>query len=588
MILRDYQQAAIDCTFNWISVNPGNPVIVIPTGGGKSLIMAQMARDVVEKWGGRVGIVAHTQELVEQNYAKLKQLWPEAPAGIYAAGLKRKDRFEKIICIQIQSAANKTHELGKFDLLLVDEGHRVPLKDEGMYRRFFEGCKRFSPNLRPVCCTATAYRLEGKAIPICGPDYIFNAIAYEIGVAELIDRGFLSRLISKRGASSIDASKVKKSGGDYVERELAKLVDVPEIVKEACAEIIALSPGRKAIIVFCVTIEHAEHVRDALRAMGETAEMLHGKTPKAERKDIIARHQRGEYRIIVNVNVLSEGYDAPHIDCVAMLRATMSPGLYAQQVGRGLRMSPGKSDCLVLDFANNITTHGPLDQIKVSKGKNGKPGEVQTGLVKACHQCDVLVPLSVSTCPECGYEFPPVTRDVTHLTSPTGAAILSADVAPDWQTVRAVEYSEHVGASGIPTMKVTYVYGLHQTVREFICLEHQGFAYTIALAWWRKRAIRADIKAPTLIAEAVEKANAGELKTPLRILLRTGQKYPEIIDYEFEPSALNSPQGNGNDVRPAASDRPTQASTNDHTLRGMHALLARIKPVQQTPSASAD
>ncbi len=126
--------------------------------------MAAIAQEAVQQWGGRVGVIAHVQELVEQNSAKLRALWPDAPVGIYAAGLRRRDRFDKILYMQIQSVAKRAHELGRFDLLLVDEAHRIPLKSEGLYTQFIDDCRRFNPNLRVVSPTATPYRLQGQAV----------------------------------------------------------------------------------------------------------------------------------------------------------------------------------------------------------------------------------------------------------------------------------------------------------------------------------------------------------------------------------------------------------------------------------------
>lgn len=579
MQLRDYQQAAIDCAFNWMRVHQGNPAIVIPTAGGKSPTMASMARTIVEQWGGRVGIIAHTEELVGQNFAKLRQIWPDAPAGVYAAGLRRKDRFDKILSMQMQSCYKRMHEFGKFDMLLIDEAHRIPLESDGMYRQLINGARKFNPDVRVCGYTATPYRLQGRAVPVCGPDYILNDVCYEVGVAELIERGFLSRLVSKRGLASVDASEAKKRGGEYIESELAKITDKPDIVDAACREIIALAENRKAIIVFCCTIEHAEHVRDKMRELGETAEMLHGKTPKAERKDIINRHQRGEFRVIANVNVLSEGYDAPHIDCVAMLRATLSPGLYYQQVGRGLRLSPGKADCLVLDFAGNITAHGPLDEIKVSRPRNGKAAEVRTGLVRTCLHCQTHVPITALVCPECGYNFPPAAREVNHLTSPTGAAILAAQRVPVWRDVEDVSYMPHVGASGIEIMKVTYYMQMGMySVRDWVGFEHQGYAQNKARSWWQARAKPGCEHVPATVAQAVERASAGEIKIPTRLLIDDAGKYPEIKDYDY--STIADRVASDAIAVPAGPAEPSpDKNSNDNALRGMHALLRRIKGV---------
>src|SRR5690606_12186207 len=143
----------------------------------KSPLMAAIARDAYRNWGGRVGIIGHTQELVAQNFDKFRKVAPDLPAGIYSARLNRRDPVDPILFLQIQSVADRADELGDFDLLLVDKDHRIPLAGEGRYRKFIEACRKRRPHLRVVILTATPYRLQGRAVPICGPTYIANEIA---------------------------------------------------------------------------------------------------------------------------------------------------------------------------------------------------------------------------------------------------------------------------------------------------------------------------------------------------------------------------------------------------------------------------
>ena len=208
-----------------------------------------------------------------------------AERQIVAVTLRRRDRFDKILFCQIQSVAKRAHELGKFDLLLIDEAHRIPLKSEGMYRQFIDACRAFNPALRVVGLTATPYRLQGQAVPVCGAEHILTEIAYEARITDLIADGYLSRLVSKAGECP-DLSGVAKRGGEYIDESLAAAM-MP-LVPRTVADLLARAQGRKAGIVFCVDVKHAEAVLAELQAHGEHAALVHGGTPKGERADLIA------------------------------------------------------------------------------------------------------------------------------------------------------------------------------------------------------------------------------------------------------------------------------------------------------------
>lgn len=565
MILRPYQRAAIDCTWQWMRQHDGNPAIVLPTGGGKSPVMGALAKEACQQWQARVAILAHTKELVRQNAEKLAQVWPEADLGIYSASLKRRDRFNQVLSCQIQSVAKRAGQLGRFNLILIDEAHRIPLKGEGMYLRFIAECRRFNPDLRVIGLTATPYRLQGAAVPVCGPDYILNEISYEARIGDLINDGYLSALVSKGGRARADLSGVHIRGGEYIESELARAVDKQELINAAADEVGDLAADRRALIVFCVSVEHAEHVQAALIERGITTGLVHGGTPAAERDAIIGEYQAGKLRALCNVNVLSEGFDAPHVDCVVMLRPTKSPGLYYQQVGRGLRLHPDKTDCLVLDFAGNAIEHGPVDEIRVSRPRERKPAEVQTGVSKECPKCLCLVPAATRRCPDCEHEWPE--REIRHLMSATGAPILGAHVAPVTHAVDRVSYDEHLAKSGVLTLLVVYRCGL-LSFREWICFEHEGFARRKAESWWAYRSREA---CPATVADVL--AVAGVLRVPSAVCVKESGKYPEIVGYEF----ANEPERESASVeRLAGFGDQTGSNAGHHPLPPMRALQERI------------
>lgn len=534
MTLRPYQRAAVDAAWNYLRAQPGNPCLVLPTGAGKTHVMAAMIQEALTQWPGtRICVLAHVRELVQQNADKLAKHWPGAPLGIYSAGLNRRDRFEPVIFASIQSVAKRAHQLGRFDMLLIDEAHRIPLRAEGQYREFIDGCRRFNPQLRVCGLTATPYRLGGG--PVCGPDYILNEVCFDAGVGDLIRDGFLCRLVSKAGVARADLSGVHVRQGEYVKGELERAVNARPIVNAACDEIVSLCADRQAWLVFCAGVDHAATVMNCLTARGVRCAVVLGDTPSAERYASIAAFQRGELRALVNVNVLSEGFDATHVDAVILLRPTKSAALYYQQCGRGLRLHPGKQDCLVLDFAGNIVEHGPIDAIRPPK----RPGEKvkSDAPVRECPECHSFVPVQARECPKCGYQWPLVDLGPRHDAHASDAAILSGDAKPIRHEVRRVTYGAHVGKSGITTLQVTYWCGL-RIFREWVCLEHNGFARSKAASWWMQRRPSATFGAarmPNTVDEALDDVDA--LDTPSAVLVREAGKYPEVVGYEWAADA---------------------------------------------------
>ena len=572
--LRPYQRAAIDCLYNHMRMHDDNPAVVVPTGGGKTVVMAELIRDALTRWPGtRIAVVAHVKELVEQNADKLQRYWPEARIGIYAASLKRRDRFEPVIFASIQSVYNRAMQLGRFDLVLVDEAHRIPIRGEGMYRQFIADCQRANPDLRVIGLTATPYRLDTG--PVTGPDYILNSIAYEASVKDLIEQGYLCKLVSKGGAARADLSSVHVRGGEYVASELEAAVNRTELVESAVDEMLAYCQDRRAWIVFCASVAHAATVKDFLTVRGISAAVVEGNTPLPEREATIARFQRGELRALVNVNVLSEGFDAPHVDAVILLRPTKSPGLYYQQVGRGLRLHPSKQDCLVLDFAGNILEHGPIDAIRVEKPKKrGDKAKVVTAPTKQCPACAELILASLIRCPECEFEFPRVLAK--HDRTASDAPILSNEqrqALTNTFRVNAVRYALHEKPGGIPSLRVEYQSGL-RTFKEWICLEHGGPIRARAVAWWKARmpAHLMDDPGNYLVPRTIDNAlnYVHHLRQPTHIHVFEGGKYPEIVHHEFDEPDPGTESGNDSDIAKRAGDYPGAAG--EPRLPGVHSL----------------
>jgi DNA repair protein RadD len=520
--LRPYQQAAIDGIYDYFGGEIGNPLVVIPTAGGKSLVMARFIEGVLKAFPDqRILVVTHVRELIEQNHGELIRLWPEAPAGIYSAGLKQRNISARILFAGIQSIHRRVYDVQQCDLVLIDEAHLIPRSSNTMYRRFLDGLKRLNPLLKVIGFTATPYRLDSGLLHE-GDGAIFTDIAFEVSVRDLIDQGYLSRLVSKQMSTQLEVAGVGTRGGEFIARELHAAVDRKAITQAAVAEIVAYGETRRSWLVFCSGVEHAEHVRDAIRAHGITCETIVGETPSAERDALIEAFKRGEIRCLTNANVLTTGFNAPGVDLIAMLRPTKSAGLYVQIVGRGCRLAPGKSDCLILDFAGNIARHGPIDAIKPKRPGEGD-GEAP---VKVCPDCASIVHAAVRVCPDCGHVFPPPEPKIEAKASTLD--VLSRVGKPEWVEVTQVRYARHEKPGKPPSLRVEYWCGL-SAHHEWICVEHAGYPRQKAATWWAARAPGTPL--PRSVDEALQHAPA--LRRPAQIAVRPSGRYTEVIAARF-------------------------------------------------------
>lgn len=530
MQLRDYQTEAVEATWRWLCDRQGNPVIVLPTGAGKSLVIAQLAKDAIE-FGGRVLILAHRKELLEQNAAKVRALVGNVTLGAFSAGLRRWDAESEIVCAGIQSCWQKPHIFGARHLVIIDEAHLVSTKSEGMYRKFLGELVSINPQARVVGLTATPYR-TGEGM-LCGPDKLFQGVSYEAKIPRLIRAGYLSPITSQAADHEADTSGLHVRGGEFVAGEVERLFGDAHVVRDAVAETVAKCRGRQAVIVFCAGVGHAERVAKEIEVLtGERVGIVTGESSDLERGTALANFKNGSLRWLVNVDVLTTGFDAPNIDAIAVLRATCSPGLFAQICGRGFRLAPGKTDCLVLDFGQNIERHGPLDSERY--GQTRERGE-STGDApsKVCPNCESRVAATAREC-SCGFRFPPPKPQPRHEGEAGTSELLLAQQKPQRWLVEAVNMSRWTNKkSGSVTLRVDYECQLdgregnltREVVSEWICLEHEGFAGRKAADWWRLHCV-----VPTAsIEEAVELWRAGVVGSPRWIETKKDGRFFRIV-----------------------------------------------------------
>ena len=482
---RQYQINARMALHNHVCTKKTNPCIVLPTGSGKSVVMAS----TIQMWKEqspwiRGCILAHRKELVVQNADKFRTVYDGSDIGIFSAGLGRRDYESPILFASIDSIFRKSGEFPPFDFLFIDEAHRIPPSGEGKYRTFIKGCRQFNQALIAVGWTATAFRMGCG--PICHKDHILNEICYEAKITELINDGYLCKLRSKVGLTQPELGGVRRNNkGDYIVNSLSKATNKGHIIASAISEAVRIikAENRKSIVFFCVDVGHCERISRELRTHGIYAPYITGKTRQHERDRIISDFKDGRIHAICNVNVLTEGFDAPHIDCIVLLRPTLSPGLFSQMVGRGLRPHRSKIDCLVLDFANCIDEHGPIDLL----------GDGQQVVMATCSQCRESFSRVIKVCPSCGREIPKQEIDRLeivererrmHSDKTSGKSILSDE--PQILKVDTVYVNRHVKPGSPDSLRIQYRCGVGM-YREWICLDHEGFAGVKAGKWWMDR-----------------------------------------------------------------------------------------------------
>ena len=523
-MLRDYQQRAIDELYKWLSTHAGHPCVVMPTGSGKSHIVAALCKDALQQWPEtRILMLTHVKELIEQNAEKMRQHWPDAPLGIYSASIGLK-QFDHITFAGIQSIRKKADELGHVDLVIIDECHLVSHKDEGGYRKLLAALSAINPYLRVIGLTATPYRL-GHGM-ITDKPALFDALLEPVSIEELIHKGYLAPLRSKVTSAKLDVSGVHKRGGEYIDAELQKAVNTDKNNIATVQEVIRLAGDRKAWLFFCAGVDHAEAVRFLLDIYGIPSACITGETPKAERERIIGDFKAGKLRALTNANVLTTGFDYPDIDLIAMLRPTMSASLYVQMAGRGMRPKSHTDHCLVLDFAGVVATHGPITAVvPPSKGGSGT-GEAP---VKVCDACGELVHLSAKKCPSCDALFPePKAKKLKlHDDDIMGVSGTVMDVKSwTWR----VQISHKTGKE---MLVVSFYGGLSDPIiKEYLTVIHEGMAGAKARRTITEYLLSCNVTPSNNLHDTAKRLN--EARPPVQIEYKIDGKFHRIINRKYD------------------------------------------------------
>lgn len=535
--LRDYQDDAVRLTIDFLFQKAKNPIIALPTGTGKSVVIAELIGRLAHLYqGARFLVLTHSKQLVRQNWDEFRGMYPYFDSGAFCAGLGKRQPERAIVFGTIgtvkRSLDNDPHEIGVRALLIIDECHMLSPEDETMYQQAITALKKLNPSLLVVGLTATAYRMKSGSLIDEGS--IFNEISFDRtrpnDFIDFIEKGYLAPLRTKAMKTTFDLEGVKTVGGEFNLKDLEQAVDVDEVTKAACQEMILYGADREKWLVFASGVDHAEHIAGYLNCYGVPTGVVHSKLSEKVNDEQIRMFQEGEIKALVNMGKLTTGFNVKAIDLIGILRPTKSPGLHVQILGRGTRPAPGKRDCLVLDFARNIERLGPIND-PVVKDKR-KKGDTAGMPVKICPNCGSYLTIATTVCDDCGFVFPVSGPSIEEKASEL-EAIRGFDPVFEWKTVINVGYHQHFKRNdplAPSTLCVRYTTTYGETFQEFVCLSHPAPARHGAVRWWRARS-GDNGPVPEEIPLALSLCE--KLKTPKRINVQVNSKYKDIIDYEF-------------------------------------------------------
>lgn len=566
MILRNYQQASLDSLYSWWMAHPGiaeTPILVAPTGSGKSVVIAELVRLLFDTWPDqhpRTLVIVPSKELAEQNADKLRQLLPDhLSVGYYSATLGKTPSADVIVAT-IGSVYKAAHILGNIKCVVIDECHLINPNgaDQGRYRQFLTDMAKYCA-FRVVGLTATPFRGNGVWLTD-GDAPLFTGIAHTAKMQDLMNDGFLAPLVRPVDAiqTRIDTGDIKTTSGDYNIGELAGRVE--DYLDQIVAESLTLAADRRKWIAFTPTIDNAEHLVIKFGHAGIHAALVCGDTDKREREELIRQFRAGEIRCLVTVLALATGFDVPDVDCIIWARPTQSPVLYVQGAGRGLRIANGKTDCLWLDFSDTTERLGPIDAIK---GRKKQKKADKNAPSKVCDECGERCSAGARICPSCGFEFP-IHEPEREIRGASDAPVMTSQIQRKIVTypITEVKYSIHKKEGSPDSLRVDYWSGLKRVGSEWVCFEHTGWARAKAEAWWKRRFpnlfwseskerpwwdepenVCDWIVIPRMIFQAMECINEElatrredryEAYTPSTITVNETGKWPEIISVEFE------------------------------------------------------
>jgi DNA repair protein RadD len=562
MELRDYQLSARTALWDFIFRRPGNPIVAMPTGTGKSFAIADTCycADYYIP-GARVVVATHSKELVKGNSEALREYFPGANVGIYSASMKRKDTpaNHQFMFVGIDSVYKRAAEFGHVSLLIIDECHLVDSKDGTRYALFIAGLMAVNPGLRIIGYSATAWRTKTGALAATG---LFTDVCYDDCTLDRYNwyerQGYLARLVGKATDTVIDVSEVRTSGGDFNVHDLELATDrrVTKLILEESADI---GFQRNHWLIYGSTIGHVEMITEMANNMGIPCAAIHSKMNE-DREPKIEMLKAGKLRALASQGVLTTGVNIPCVDLIVQGRPTKSSSLHVQIMGRGTRpvFAPGfdlrtaegrlaaqqagpKQDCLFLDYARNIERLGPINDPYIPDGKKkgggggGGFGMAPTRLCKAellntnGLLCNKYSHASKACCEHCGAEFPIGNKLL--VSASNAAPVANAEPVYEVYNVDVVSYHAHKTRGGGQCLRVTYHAGF-RSISEYVHCESQVGAepHRRAMIWLNERGFNTEF--PLVKTSDVMK-EITRFRQVRRIRVHVNRKYPEVVGVEF-------------------------------------------------------
>jgi len=476
------------------------------TGSGKSRIMAALIEKCLDKKPDiKILVLFNKVTLLKQQADGFRSLLGKEKVSIYCGTEGQWDLSGPIVVGSIQSL---DPEHLNFNLILVDECHALD-EENGRYISFLKHQMQQNPKTRIVGFTATDFRHSGY---IWGKNKFFSHACFNRGISFFIDQGFLVPPIAKQPDHLFDLSKLRTLRGEYRQED----VDVQALnigmARDQVADALNRSQERNKIVWACSSISHCELIRTLLLELGETAVSLHSKMSWQDRTISENKFMKEDARHLTFVTVVAEGFDFPPIDCIVLMRPTKSPGLMIQICGRGLRLHPNKEDCLILDYANVISSLGPLEDPVIGKKKKGKGEQAPTQ--KVCPECRTYVPPRVMCCPQCGFNWPKAEATKINMTADENAAFLSKSIRT--MELSGVKLRLHHSKNGNECFRLEYI-----PKGFFVDSISEYFAHQTEWGW-RKFLVRA-----IELGISIKDTPAETISSPI-------QKIPRSIDYVID------------------------------------------------------